>query len=338
MWPRIALGLALVWCAILLLGHRYGVDVTPNIPRPPERLAWVIAALAFIVGTALVWSPLDVASSTNARRPDITLMMFARANWGRIGLGFVLVAASMRWFARWEFTTQPVLRSIIVPVVLLMGAALVLAPWWTRLIRQVGVERMQRVREFERAEIAAHLHDSVLQTLTLIRKNADDPDLVAKLARAQERDLRTYLYQGRRSEAESVATALAAAINEVEDTTGIEIETVSVGDAPHDKNLRAAIAAAKEAASNAARHGVAPVSVYAEITPRCYEIFIRDSGPGFNPKRVPAGRLGIQQSIVGRVKRHGGTATVTSKVGTRTEVHVSMPRKRDKESKGQEPS
>lgn len=241
----------------------------------------------------------------------------------------VLAAIALTWFSRWRFTDQPVLRAIILYPAMLLAVALLFAPWWMRLIRQVSVERLERVREFERAEIAAHLHDSVLQTLTLIRKSADDPKAVASLARAQERDLRSYLYQGRRTETQSVATALQAAIAQVEDAHAVAIEVVSVGDAPTSKRLKAAVAAAKEAASNAARHGREPISVYAELTDETYEVFVRDTGPGFNVKRVPAGRLGIRESIVGRVARHGGTATVTSKVGSPTEVHLSMPRRKD---------
>lgn len=286
---------------------------------------WVIPSIAFITGLALVWSPLDAASSREARRPDLVVGMFSRENGGRVAVGLVLAAFTMVWFSKWEFTDQPVLRMVIVWPGILLGVALLFAPWWMRLIRQVSVERLERVREFERAEIAAHLHDSVLQTLTLIRKSADDPKAVATLARAQERDLRSYLYQGRRSEAQSVATALGAAVAQVEDAQGIAIEVVSVGDAPTTKRLKAAVAAAKEATLNAAKHGTEPISVYAELTAATYEVFIRDSGPGFNPKRVPAGRLGIKESIVGRVARHGGTATVTSKVGSPTEVHLSMP-------------
>ncbi len=232
----------------------------------------------------------------------------------------------MWWFARWEFTDQPVIRIVMVPPAIIVAFVLLLGPWLLRLVRQVRVERSERIREFERAEIAAHLHDSVLQTLTLIRKHSDDPAAVAKLARAQERDLRTYLYQDRRTEAESVATALAAAISAVEDAHAVAIDVVSVGDAPTDKPMRAAVAAAREAAANAAKHGISPISVYAEVSEDRYEVFVRDSGPGFNPKRIRADRLGIRESIMGRVERHGGSAAVTSRRGESTEVHISVPR------------
>ena len=319
-WPGVVTGAALLCAAFSLAAHRYDLKFVGP---------WVIPAIAFLTGLALVWSPLDAASSKEARRPDLVVSLFSRENGARVAVGVGLSGAAMLWFSRWRFTDQPVLRGVITYPAIFAGVALLFAPWWMRLIRQVSVERMERVRQFERAEIAAHLHDSVLQTLTLIRKNSDDPAMVARLARAQERDLRSYLYQDRRSEDASVATALGVAIAQVEDSQGVSIGTVSVGDAPTTKRLRATVAAAKEAASNAARHGTAPISVYAELTPDRYEVFVRDSGPGFNPKRVPAGRLGIQESIVGRVARHGGTATVASKPGSPTEVHLSMPLRKD---------
>ncbi len=303
--------------ALSLAASRYGW------PRPG---GWVAPLLAFVIGTVLVWSPLDSASVEDALRPEVVVGLFSREHWARVLVGLGLAISAMAWFARWPFTAQPVVRVVTVVFVLLSAAVLLLAPWLLRLGRQVRVERAERIREFERAEIAAHLHDSVLQTLTLIRKNAEDPATVATLARAQERDLRSYLYQDRRSADESVAVALAAAISAVEDSHAVAIETVSVGDAPTDKRLRAAVAAAKEAAANAAKHGVPPISVYAELSNDRYEVFVRDSGPGFNPKRIPADRMGIRESIVGRVERHGGSATITSKRGASTEVHVSVPR------------
>lgn len=319
-WSGIVVGMALVSVSLAGAARRYEWDIIGT---------WFFPIVAFLTGLALVWSPLDAASSREAKRPDIVVSLFSRENSARVGVGVILAGAAMVWFSRWEFTDQPVLRGVVVYPTILLGVAMLFAPWWLRLIRQVSTERLERVREFERAEIAAHLHDSVLQTLTLIRKNADDPKTVATLARAQERDLRSYLYEGRPSEASSVANALAKAVAEVEDAHGVAIEVVSVGDGPTTKRLKAVVAAVKEAASNAARYGSPPISVYAELTELVYEVFVRDSGPGFNPKRVPAGRLGIRESIVGRVSRHGGKATVTSRKGSPTEVHLSMPRRRD---------
>lgn len=315
-WWRGLVGAALVAIAAALIARRAGFSEIPT---------WLVPSLVFTAGVVLVWSPLDSAVHSDARRPNVA-GLFDRDSWLRTLLGLALCTSTLWWFGAWRFTETAWVRAVTVPLVIAAGAALVLAPWWMRLIRQVGVEREQRIREFERAEIAAHLHDSVLQTLTLIRARAADPDAVARLARAQERDLRSYLYQHRRSEDESVSRSLEHAIAGIEDTYGVIVELVSVGDTPMNESLRAAVGAAREATANAARHGSEPISVYAELTPGSYTVFIRDSGPGFDPSAVSKDRLGIRNSIVGRVVRHGGTATVTSSVGARTEVRIDMPR------------
>jgi signal transduction histidine kinase len=290
---------------------------------------WLIPLIIYSAAVVLVWSPLDAVVAADARRPDVVSLV-SRDAWLRIVIGWVAAAFAVWLFAISPFTTSPLVRTWVVVGVAMVATALLLAPWWLRLIRQVTVERERRVREFERAEIAAHLHDSVLQTLTLIRAHATEPETVARLARAQERDLRAYLYQERRSPSESVAAALTAAINEVEDALGTAIEVVTVGDVPTTPALAAAVSAAREAATNAARHGVGPISVYAEVTPGGYEVFVRDAGPGFDPEAVSEDRLGIRNSIVGRVRRAGGDASVKSAPGEPTEVTISVPREEQK--------
>lgn len=315
-WWRGIIGLALLGIAGMLYAARSGVDSLPE---------WIVPLLVFAVGIVLVWSPLDSAVADDARRPDVA-GLFARDAWVRVVLGVAAVGGAGWWFAGWEFTKNVTARAIVVPLVILAAVLLVFAPWWLRLIRQVSVERERRAREFERAEIAAHLHDSVLQTLTLIRAKAHDPEAVARLARAQERDLRAYLYQGKRTAAESVAAALAEVVSEVEDAHAIAVDFVTVGDAPTTTPMRAALQAAREALTNAARHGHGPISVYAELGAQNFQVFIRDGGPGFDPDAVPADRMGIANSIIGRVKRHGGSASVSSAPGSATEVHIVVPR------------
>ncbi len=286
---------------------------------------WLVPAIIYVGALVLVWSPLDAVVSADARRPDVVSLV-SRDAWLRIVVGLLAAGFALWLFAVSSFTTSQLVRTWVVVGVSVFATVLLLAPWWLRLIRQVTVERESRVREFERAEIAAHLHDSVLQTLTLIRAHAAEPETVARLARAQERDLRSYLYQEQRSPSESVAAALAAAMNEVEDAFGVALEVVSVGDAPTTVPLAAAVGAAREAATNAARHGVGPIAVYAEVKAHSYEIFIRDAGPGFDPDALPDDRLGIRNSIVGRVQRAGGDASVRSAIGESTEVTITVPR------------
>lgn len=314
-WWRALVGVALLGLAVTLYLRRDGAQLADG----------VIAVPIFAVGVVLMWSPLETAVAGDARRPNVA-HLFSREAWLRVVLGCVVVVGVMWWFATWRFTENTVVRAVVVPVAIVVAVALVLAPWWMRLFRQVHVEREQRVREFERAEIAAHLHDSVLQTLTLIRAKAHDPEAVARLARAQERDLRAYLYQGRRTSSESVATALQDAVSEVEDRMGVVVEVVTVGDGPTTPALAAAVQATREAVHNAARHGNAPYTVFAELTAQHMEVFVRDAGPGFDPDAVPGERLGIRQSIMGRVARHGGAASIASTPGRPTEVHLRIPR------------
>ena len=316
-WWLGMLGSSMLAAAAVLAAQRGGVE---------DLAAWGLPAVIFVAALILVWSPLDGVVQADARRPDV-VALFSGEEWLRVVTGLALSVVAIIWLAQWDFDEKPLVRAIAIPAIVIAAAGLILAPWWMRLMRQVGIEREQRVREFERAEIAAHLHDSVLQTLTLIRANAGDADKVARLARAQERDLRAYLYQDRRTPQASVATALSQAMAEVEDAHGVTIEVIHVGDTATGGSLRAAVDAAREAALNAARHGIGPVAVYAELTPSSYEIYVRDNGPGFDPAVVDSDRAGIRHSIIGRVSRHGGVATVNSAPGRPTEVAIAMPRK-----------
>ena len=211
----------------------------------------------------------------------------------------------------------------------LVGVLLVTGPWLFRLIRELTAERRARIREQERTEVATHVHDSVLQTLALIQSQAGDPDAVRRLARRQERELRDWLYQPSDTPAAGTVTfagALKAAAADVEDTHGITVDVVVVGDAPLDDTLSATVAAAREGMVNAAKSSGAPnVSVFAEVGESGVEVFVRDRGRGFDPDQVPADRRGIRDSIVGRMSRHGGTAAIRSG-DNGTEVALSVPR------------
>jgi signal transduction histidine kinase len=209
----------------------------------------------------------------------------------------------------------------------LVGTLLITAPWSLRLLRELTEERRARIREHERAELAAHVHDSVLQTLALIQADAADPDAVRRLARSQERELRSWLYQAATASPGGLAALLREISADVEDAYGVTVEVVVVGDAPLDDGLRAVAAAAREALVNAAKSsGAALVSVFAEVSRDGAEVYVRDRGRGFDPERVPDDRHGIRDSIVGRMQRHGGAAVIrTGPDGT--EVTLSLTRK-----------
>lgn len=212
------------------------------------------------------------------------------------------------------------------------GFALVLAPWWLRLGRDLSSERRERARAEERAEMAAHLHDSVLQTLALIQRSAGDPQQVQRLARAQERQLRSWLFDASPGAREgpgaaSVCGTLLALQQEVEMDHGVRVELVTVGDAPLDEASKALLAAAREAVVNSAKwSGADVVSIYAEVEPTTLSVFVRDRGRGFDPAAVAPDRKGISESVHGRVRRYGGTSSVRSSPGQGTEVALKLQR------------
>ncbi|HYF24535.1 MAG TPA: ATP-binding protein, partial [Baekduia sp.] len=220
--------------------------------------------------------------------------------------------------------TRDALLSLVVVVAAL---ALVAGPFALRAARTISEERAERIRSQERAEVAAHLHDSVLQTLALVQKQAADPRAVATLARRQERELRAWLSgDGAARPDERLVDALRAAAAEVEEAHGVAVEVVAVGDHELDDAHRALVAAAREAILNAARHAgdAGPVRVFLEAEDGRREVFVRDRGRGFDPDAVPPDRRGVRESIVGRMARHGGRATVRSTPGEGTEVELVL--------------
>jgi signal transduction histidine kinase/phage shock protein PspC (stress-responsive transcriptional regulator) len=215
---------------------------------------------------------------------------------------------------------------------LLVAAALVLlfGPWWLRIARDLVLERQARARAEERADIAARVHDSVLQTLALIQRRAEDPAAVVQLARAQERELRSWLFEGRAPgevDVASLAEGVRQIQRDVEARHGVPVEVVTVGDCPLDEHVSALLAAAGEATVNAAKwSGAGVISVFAEVEPDKVAVAVRDRGKGFDLYAVPADRKGVAESIRGRMVRHGGKAVVQSAPGEGTKVTLTLPR------------
>jgi signal transduction histidine kinase len=212
------------------------------------------------------------------------------------------------------------------------GALLLIAgPWVWRLAVERDAERTARVRSEERSDMAARVHDSVLQTLALIQRHAHDPRRVASLARRQERELRGWLYgdQPLGDETASLVAALSAAAGDVEELHGVRVELASAGDCPVDEPAQALVLAAREAMTNAAKFaGVEEIDVYAEVTDAEVSVFVRDRGAGFDRAAVPADRKGVAESIEGRMERAGGRATIVTSPGSGTEVELHLPRRR----------
>ena len=214
---------------------------------------------------------------------------------------------------------------------MIAGIVLVLGPWWLRIARDLVLERQARIRTQERVEMASRIHDSVLQTLALIQRRADDPQKVVQLARLQERELRSWLFEGRglneADEDMTVAAGVRQIQQDVESRYGVPVEAVTVGDCTLDENLNALLAAAREATVNAAKwSGASVISLFAEVEPDSVSLVVRDRGKGFDPSAVPEDRKGLAESVHGRMTRRGGTAVVTSAEGEGTKVSLKMPR------------
>jgi signal transduction histidine kinase len=212
------------------------------------------------------------------------------------------------------------------------GFVVVFGPWWLSLARELVAERQARIRAEERADIAARVHDSVLQTLAMIQRDADHPQQVVQLARSQERELRAWLFEGSLpGTIDDAVTMLAVAVRhiqqEVEAAYGVPVEAVVVGDCLLTDDLRALLAAGREAAVNAAKWSGAPlVSLFAEVEETSVSLFVRDRGVGFDPEDVAPDRQGLAESVRGRMSRHGGTAVVRSKPGGGTDIELQVPR------------
>ena len=218
---------------------------------------------------------------------------------------------------------------LLTPAAFAGGLLLVVGPWLWRTAQERAAERMRRVRSEERAEVAARVHDSILQTLALIQRESADPKRVEQLSRRQERELRSWLFpEGELFKDDTLVGAIANAAAEVEELHGVRVEIASAGNVPLDDDSRAVVLAAREAMANAARFsGADEISVYAEVDGDGISVFVRDRGTGFDRAAVPLERRGVSESIEGRMTRRGGTATISSTPGQGTEVELSLPRK-----------
>ncbi|KQR26837.1 ATP-binding protein [Curtobacterium sp. Leaf154] len=304
---EILLGVALLAAAGAVVAARMGMAVP---------LEFVVPGVVVVTGAALAWRQFDALRNVRTARSSALVVRALGA--------LVLVVLGILLF----FTTSSspnVWTVLTAAVAVLVGVAVVVAPWVVRLVRDLAEERAARVRDLERAEFAAHLHDSVLQTLALIQQKAEPGSDAARLARAQERELRSWLFAEQAEPARDLGTQLRDAAVEIESEYPARIDVIAVGPARTDLP-DGLVAAAREAVLNAARHAGGTVSVYAETARDRVEISIRDRGPGFDVEQVPAGRYGVRESIIGRMQRLGGLATIAPGPGhTGTEVRLTLP-------------
>lgn len=257
---------------------------------------WLLVTLS---GLVLVW----IQAPKLAGKKNLGPIAFVVLGTLMTVLGVIVILYEMA-------AVKSLTAGMISAAATLLVASLALAPLGMRVVKDLTASREREAREVERADIAAHLHDSVLQTLTLIRGAAGDPARVRALALTQERELRSWLYTGQVEPETSLAEALNNQAAEVESTYGVPIDVVTVGDMWPGPRQIAAIAAATEAMTNAARHGAPPITVFQEARAGDLEIFVKDAGHGFDPERVPEDRHGLRNSIKGRVTRVGGTVNL----------------------------
>jgi phage shock protein PspC (stress-responsive transcriptional regulator) len=303
---------------------------------------WVVGGAGVaLVGAVLVWREADESRRKGRPSPapdgsrggflGAVLGSGGRAALVRVLTGAALVMSGIAIFLLQSVRLDQMQFALLAVLAALVGVAVLTVPFWLRLVRDLGDERAARIRTEERAEIAAHLHDSVLQTLALIQKHTEAPREVLRLARGQERQLREWLYPspkvGAAGEAVVFSDAIARAVGEVEDAFAVKIDQVVVGDIELDEKLGALVQASREAMINAAKHASVPeFSVYAEVESDQVTVFVRDRGQGFDPDGVSADRHGLADSIRGRMERNGGEVRLRTSPGEGTEVQLYMPR------------
>jgi len=310
-----ALGGALILAGILLLlavsGFWFG-----------QSLAWPVALAA--IGFAVLWAR---QGEDRSSRWPLDAVLTSRVSLPRLAIGSLLILGAMAVVLSYNFQLEVVGPMVLAALVAIGGLGLILGPWAWNIGRELIEERNQRVRTEARAEMAAHLHDSVLQTLALIQRSPEPREMVT-LARTQERELRTWLYGRAPALAGArLRDAIDAMAGRVEREQQVKVEAIVVGDADLDEHARALVSAVGEATLNAARHsGSTEVSVYVEVENDAISAYVRDHGTGFDPEQVATDRRGIADSIVGRMERHGGMAHVESRPGAGTEIVMRLPR------------
>jgi signal transduction histidine kinase len=350
----VAYAVGFAWSAMGAVGG----PVAPLVPVPVDRrrttaFACVLAGGVLLVRSSGLWpgDPVMVAATivvaglavlgvfgagagvgasrlhASRRRVETLLPGVTAGRWARLRItgGAVMLAIGLVVAGGQRGVSRGVRLGVIATAFTVVGVALVLGPWIARAAQEAAEERRQRIRSEERAEMAAHLHDSVLQTLALIQRSAGDPRRTVTLARRQERELRAWLF-GAEVPDETLAGAVRSMAEDVEAAYDVAVDAVVVGDRPFDDPGAAVVAAAREACVNAAKHsGEHEVSLYVEVGVDAIDAFVRDRGRGFDRDGVAADRRGISESIVGRVERAGGTVDIDARVGVGTEVQLHVP-------------
>ncbi len=324
--------------AILAIVALVIVSVIVNPFTAPVIGGFTVPVLFSLMSLVAVWQGASADERRSLRELATSVPGLAtpgshnrKAFWLRLVLGVFLVAVGLRILSRLHGVLGGATPAVFGTLILLIGVLVLLAPWWLTTVGELSDERRARMRVEERAKVAAHLHDSVLQTHTLIERAAGDRDAVVRLARRQERELRQWLFSPDETTGDGSSSSLSSALrdleDEIEDDYGVRIDTVVVGDCEADDRVVDLVAAGREAVINAARWSAATsVAVYAEVEAAQVTLFVRDRGRGFDVDAVPTDRHGIALSMRERMARRGGTVAIKSSPGQGTEVQLTLPR------------
>jgi len=314
------IGLAALGVSVLFVAQFLGFGAS---------LLWPAAAA--VTGAAILWRQADEGQrdrwrEATARRTRFVTTTPRSRSVLRWVAGSLLILAGVASFLALHGQIPQARRSLLPVLIVVVGLLLVIGPWMLQTFQQLSAERTARIRERERIELAGRVHDSMLQTLTLIQKHADNPVEVQRLVRHSERELRGWLYGSDRPE--TLRAAMVAIRNDVEDEYAVTIDLVMVGDHDATEPVEAVARACREAVVNAAKHsGAGRIDMYVEVSASEVTAFVRDRGVGFDLDAVPADRFGVRESVVARMQRHGGTATIRSAPGSGTEVALHLPLK-----------
>ncbi|MFT8704783.1 PspC domain-containing protein [Bifidobacterium aquikefiricola] len=310
--PRIILGSGVL---LLSFGLLLGVGGLPvNV---------IVPVLLTACGMGISWLHIDDAGSSADDRDGSVTNDSSLLTRLIISIGLIVAALVIYAFSTYSFMQSAQL--VFVAVLLLTGVGVAIVPWANSMVEKLSAEHALKEREEERADMTAHLHDGVLQTLALIQLHATEPSVVSTLAHSQEESLREWLYHHRTPAERSVSTGIRNIAAEIELEQGKTIDVVAVSDAQPSECSEALLDATRQALLNAAMHGAEPISVYSEAHDNVMEVFVRDHGDGFDMHEIPHDRLGIRESIVGRMERKGGSVDIVSRPGWGTEVRMRMP-------------
>jgi signal transduction histidine kinase len=203
----------------------------------------------------------------------------------------------------------------------------------------------------ERERLARDIHDGVLQVLAMVQRRGTElggeAEEIGRMAGEQEIALRALIaeglapnpsYEAPRRPLHEIDPGLPQDLRALLTPLAGSRVTVAAPGTPvllpgrAASELSAAVGAALDNVRKHAGDG-AQTWILVEDEPDAVVVSVRDDGPGFAAERLgeaeQEGRLGVSQSIRGRLRDLGGSAEITSAAGQGTEVELRVPRQRD---------